>query len=343
MRNALIRVFQVMAIIEAVTWTGLLISMLFKYVLTGDQLGVRLFGGLHGFAMIGYVMAVFLVRPEVQLEQPHDRATRCSPPSRRSPRSGSCGERCRARSRSPEQLRSRFSVALAQSSPARIDVADHARKGQIFVALGAVAWSTAGLFQRDLSVGPATQLGGRAFFGMLSLFAFVAISQRRGGVLAAFRGIGRSGLVTALSMAIASGTFIIALNHTSVAHLLFILAISPLAAALIARVALGERVASKTWIAMLIALAGVVVMLGGGGGGELLGDGLAIAATLAFAVSIVMTRHRREISMAPATCLSQVLVLLVAAPFADPGSAQLQGSRAAGRCSGQDRSGSGSP
>ena len=65
MRNALIRVFQVMAIIEAVTWTGLLISMLFKYVLTGDQLGVRLFGGLHGFAAIGYVMAVFLVRPEV--------------------------------------------------------------------------------------------------------------------------------------------------------------------------------------------------------------------------------------------------------------------------------------
>jgi drug/metabolite transporter (DMT)-like permease len=215
-------------------------------------------------------------------------------------------------------------VALAQSSPARIDAVDHTRKGQIFVALGAVAWSTAGLFQRDLSVGPATQLGGRAFFGMLSLLAFVAISQRRGGVLAAFRGIGRFGLVTAVCMAIASGTFIIALNHTSVAHLLFILAISPLAAALIARVALGERIASTTWIAMLIALLGVVVMLGGGGGGDLLGDGLAIAATLSFAVSIVMTRHRREISMAPATCISQVLVLLVAAPFFDPGSADLR-------------------
>jgi integral membrane protein len=62
---ALIRTFQVLAIIEAVTWTGLLISMVFKYFITGDQLGVRLFGGLHGFAAIGYVMAVFLVRPEV--------------------------------------------------------------------------------------------------------------------------------------------------------------------------------------------------------------------------------------------------------------------------------------
>ena len=66
MRHALIRVYQVLAIIEAITWTGLLVSMVFKYWLTGDQLGVRLFGGLHGFAAIGYVMAVFLVRPEVE-------------------------------------------------------------------------------------------------------------------------------------------------------------------------------------------------------------------------------------------------------------------------------------
>jgi integral membrane protein len=64
-RNALIKVYQVMAIIEAITWTGLVISMVFKYLINGDQLGVRLFGGFHGFAAIGYVMAVFLVRPEV--------------------------------------------------------------------------------------------------------------------------------------------------------------------------------------------------------------------------------------------------------------------------------------
>jgi drug/metabolite transporter (DMT)-like permease len=215
-------------------------------------------------------------------------------------------------------------MAAAETGSVGLDAADHARKGQLFVALGAAAWSTAGLLQRDLSVGPATQLGGRAFFGMLSLFAFVAISRRRSGVVAAFRSIGRDGLVTAACMAVASGAFIIALNHTSVAHLLFILAISPLAAALIARVALGEEISRGTWVAMLIALAGVLVMLGGGGGGELLGDGLALAATLAFALSIVLTRHRREISMAPATCLSQVLVLLVAAPFVHPGSADLR-------------------
>ena len=212
-------------------------------------------------------------------------------------------------------------MARAASVSGRAEAVDQTRKGQIFVALGAVAWSSAGLLQRDLSVGTGTQLGGRAFFGMLSLFAFAMLTRGESGVVATFRGIGRAGIVTAVCMAFASGTFIIALNHTSVAHLLFILAISPLAAALIARVALGERISRNTAVAMLIALVGVVVMLGDGGGGDRLGDALAIAATISFAISIVLTRHRREISMAPATCLSQLLVLLVSLPFIHPGSA----------------------
>jgi drug/metabolite transporter (DMT)-like permease len=35
----------------------------------------------------------------------------------------------------------------------------------------------------------------------------------------------------------------------------------------------------------------------------------------------VITRHQRQVSMAPATCLSQVVVFVLAVPFASPGSA----------------------
>ena len=34
---------------------------------------------------------------------------------------------------------------------------------------------------------------------------------------------------------------------------------------------------------------------------------------------LVVTRHRRDVSMAPATCMSQIVVLVAAAPFARPG------------------------
>ena len=43
------------------------------------------------------------------------------------------------------------------------------RRGRVFVALAAIAWSTAGLLQRELTVGTATQLAGRAFFALFGV------------------------------------------------------------------------------------------------------------------------------------------------------------------------------
>jgi len=96
-------------------------------------------------------------------------------------------------------------------------------------------------------------------------------------------------------------------------------AVAPIAAALLARVALGEAITGRAWAAMLLALCGVGLIVGGPGSGHALGTGISLVMTLAFAVSIVITRHRRDISMAPATCLSQILVFVAAAPLAHPG------------------------
>ena len=70
---------------------------------------------------------------------------------------------------------------------------------------------------------------------------------------------------------------------------------------------------------MALALAGVTLMLGAPGEGSLAGDGLAFLAALAFALMIVITRWRRDVSMAPATCLSQAILVAVFLPFATPG------------------------
>src|SRR5581483_9870374 len=52
------------------------------------------------------------------------------------------------------------------------------RKGRLFVALAALAWSTAGVLQRELSVSTATQVGGRALFAALGLLAYTALTER---------------------------------------------------------------------------------------------------------------------------------------------------------------------
>jgi drug/metabolite transporter (DMT)-like permease len=193
------------------------------------------------------------------------------------------------------------------------------RRGQLFVALAAVAWSTAGVLQRELSIDTTTQLAGRALFACVALFGFVALLNR-GRPVEAFRTMGRAGLAVALCTAVASGFFIVALNHATVANVLFMQAVAPVAAALLAWTLLGEAVTRRAAVAMAVALLGVGLMVGGPGSGGVVGVGASLIMTLAFAGSIVITRHKREVSMAPAICLSQLLVLLVAAPFADPGS-----------------------
>ena len=192
------------------------------------------------------------------------------------------------------------------------------RRGQIYVALAAVAWSTAGVLQRQLTLDTSTQVFGRAVFAGAALLAYVAVVER-GRVVQAFRSVGLAGVAVALCVATASASFIAALNHTSVARVLFILAVAPVLAALLARVTLGEPITRRTVVAMALALAGVTLMLGAPGEGSLAGDGLSFVAALAFALMIVITRWRHDVSMAPATCLSQAILVAAFLPFASPG------------------------
>jgi drug/metabolite transporter (DMT)-like permease len=200
------------------------------------------------------------------------------------------------------------------SATLAVDLTRQHRRGRLYVALAAVAWSTAGLLQRELTVNIGTQLAGRAFFAVLGILAFVAVTER-GRVVDAFRAIGKPGLAIAVLMAASSGAFIIALNYTSVANVLFFQALSPVLAAALGTF-VGEHVRRRTWIAMAVALAGVGLMIGGPSHPGAAGTALSLFMSVSFAAVIVITRHQREVSMAPATCLSQALVFVCAAPFA---------------------------
>ena len=54
------RLFAVAALLEAFTWTGLLIGMYFKYGPTANAMGVKIFGPLHGGAFLFYVVVTVL-------------------------------------------------------------------------------------------------------------------------------------------------------------------------------------------------------------------------------------------------------------------------------------------
>jgi len=194
-----------------------------------------------------------------------------------------------------------------------------AREGQLAILGAAVAWSTAGLAQRELDADPATQVAGRSVFAAIALFALVLATERR-GTLHAFRSMGRWGLAMAVFLAISSGTFLLALNYTTVANVLFMQAAAPMMAALLGWVFLSETVDRRTAIALALAGVGVLLMAAGSFDAGVAAVLLPLVMTASFAVVIVIARHRREVSMMPATASSQVLVALACFPFVAFGS-----------------------
>lgn len=52
------RWFRVAAVAEGVSWAGLLIGMFFKYVVVENEIGVQIFGPIHGAIFLVYLATV---------------------------------------------------------------------------------------------------------------------------------------------------------------------------------------------------------------------------------------------------------------------------------------------
>jgi drug/metabolite transporter (DMT)-like permease len=126
--------------------------------------------------------------------------------------------------------------------------------------------------------------------------------------------MGAPGLAVAICFAAASIGFVMAIQYTTVANVILILAAVPLVAALIGRVVFATPINRETWIAIAAVLAGVaIIVIGpGGGGGSAIGNALAGLVTLAFASATVVTRQYHGIRMTPAVCTAMVLAAAVA-------------------------------
>lgn len=60
--------FRLAALAEAWSWAGLLIGMVFKYLVVQDPIGVQIMGPVHGVLFVLYVL--FTIEAMVHLRQP---------------------------------------------------------------------------------------------------------------------------------------------------------------------------------------------------------------------------------------------------------------------------------
>ncbi len=109
-----------------------------------------------------------------------------------------------------------------------------------------------------------------------------------------------------------------AMQYTSAANALLVLAIAPFLAAMLSYVVLKERIDMATAIAIALVFAGVLIIASGSmGQGRLLGDGFAFLNALSIAAYYVTVRTTGRRNMLPHLALGSILGGLLAVPFAE--------------------------
>lgn len=209
--------------------------------------------------------------------------------------------------------------------PASLDLAvpslegDRARHrtGVLLVAAASICWSTGGLIARFIEAPAWTVVFWRGVACASFLLVFLAVRER-GKVWPLFRAAGWPGVLVAACFATSSTCFIMALKITTVASILIVQNTAPFIAAFLAWVLMRERLALRTWIAIVVSLAGMVVMVSGQAiGGGALGLFLSVLSAFGFAGATVTIRHARGVRMTPAACLASIFGACIAFPLAD--------------------------
>jgi drug/metabolite transporter, DME family len=185
-------------------------------------------------------------------------------------------------------------------------------RGVLLVAMAGVFWSLGGVLVRWVEEASAWQIiFYRSLALMLTLGAIVA-TRHRGRLFAAFAGVGWNGLLAGACLSGGFMGFIVALSHTTVANTVFMLGATPFFAALLGWWWLGENVRRATWLAMMLASAGVAVMVANGIAiGTAFGNLLALATALCFSTFTVLLRRGREQDMLPCVAHAGIIAFLI--------------------------------
>ena len=205
-------------------------------------------------------------------------------------------------------------MTTARVIHARSPAADF-RLGVLLVGGAALAWSFGGTIARYIEAPDAwTVVFWRSFFASTFLLLFMLWRDGPKATVRMFRDMGWPGLGVACCFGIASSSFVVALQYTTVANILLIQAAAPLFAALLAWVVFRERVNLATWAAIAAVIFGVSIMVSSSFSGAVspMGDGLALVITVLFSAAIVLTRHHPEVRMTPAVCLGTAMACVAA-------------------------------
>lgn len=187
----------------------------------------------------------------------------------------------------------------------------------------ALMWSTAGVVTRHLEYARSFEVTfWRTFFTSVTLLCLLPLFQGRDIFLKVWQA-GRALWLSGWCWSVMFTAYMVALTMTSVGNVLVTMSIGPLLTALVARIAIGHRVAARTWGAILVAGAGIAYMFASQvSAGSVLGTAVALCVPVAGAINWTITQHAHDrghdVDLVPAVLVGAVLSTLATLPLAFP-------------------------
>jgi len=189
-------------------------------------------------------------------------------------------------------------------------LSDHS-KGLLLTFVAVLILSPDALFVRLIHCDIWTLLFWRCLLTATMMSVFLLI-RYRSRFFYSFYATGRTGILSALIITFGSLLFINSLKETTAANTLVILAATPVVSSLLSWIFLKEPIARRTKIAIFTCFGGILLIFSGSlENGLLLGDLLALGATIMWGANIVVIRSGKEVNMIPANILGNLCVVVV--------------------------------
>ena len=187
------------------------------------------------------------------------------------------------------------------------------RSGVLLVLAAGICWSSMGLGIRHIEVANVWQILFFRSLALTPLLLLVLTLRARGNPFPIIQRAGLAGGVGGISLVFAFSGGILAIQATSVANAMFLFATAPFFAAVLGWLVLKEHVRNATWISMMAALVGIVIMVWEGISiGRIIGNVAALISALGFAVFTISLRWKKLEDMLPTVFLAGLFAIIIA-------------------------------
>ena len=187
------------------------------------------------------------------------------------------------------------------------------RNSVLLVLAAGICWSSMGLGIRYIEVANVWQILFFRSLALTPLLLLVLTLRARGNPFPIIQRAGLAGGVGGISLVFAFSGGILAIQTTSVANAMFLFAAAPFFAAVLGWLVLKEHVRNATWISMMVALVGIVIMVWEGISiGRIIGNVAALISALGFAIFTISLRWKKLEDMLPTVFLAGLFAIIIA-------------------------------